>query len=280
MIFTSLEQFSVDELYAVFDAAFSDYAVPMHLTVEQYERLLLTGDVDLGLSLGAVQDGRLVGFILHGARAISGERVLYNAGTGVVPSARGAGLALSMYKYLLPILSESGHSKIVLEVLTNNDPAIKSYQRVGFRQSRFLRCYRGEIAAREAHSGVRISPISLSKFERCASYGEVKPSWQNTMASIKHILASVKLLGAYLDNQLSGCCVIDPSRDRLIQIMVHPDYRGSGIATAMLQYIRDHYGKDISITNVDSRSEALHGLMILHDLEPFIEQMEMELSLK
>ena len=48
---------------------------------------------DPACSAGAFDDGRLVGFMLHGVADWRGERIAFDAATGILPQYRGQGLA-------------------------------------------------------------------------------------------------------------------------------------------------------------------------------------------
>ena len=73
--------------------AFSDYEVPMNLSLEIFERKLKRNGFKPEVSAGAFEDDRFVGFVLNGVREWAGEKTIYDTGTGVVPEFRGAGKA-------------------------------------------------------------------------------------------------------------------------------------------------------------------------------------------
>jgi len=279
MKFSDLTTYQPQELYQVFNDSFADYAVPVTFTAQQFQRKIEVEDIKLESSIVAVDNGQLVGIILHALREISGEKVLYNAGTGVIPGSRGVGLAQRMYQHILSIVRDDNAQRIVLEVLTSNVPAIKTYTNLGFAETRKFHCYQGDIEHRSTKADVTIAPISLAEFERYASMGEVVPSWQNATASILRSLDVVELLGAYKGEVLSGCCALDTSRNRLLQIVVHPDHRRCGVASAMLHHIASKHGKKLSIINVDSRAEDLHHFLLSQGLQQIQGQYEMELML-
>lgn len=127
-------------LLETFNEAFSDYIVPMQLTHKQLADKIRKENVYLEMSVGAFDNEKLIGFILHGLETRQGKTVAYNAATGVVPSARGAGLSLRLYDAIVPLLKANGVTAIYLEVITRNTPALKSYEKFGFNISRELLC--------------------------------------------------------------------------------------------------------------------------------------------
>ncbi|HRZ88309.1 MAG TPA: hypothetical protein P5117_02385, partial [Spirochaetia bacterium] len=81
--FMTLEAESLQVVYAVFMEAFSDYSVPVTWSFEEFRASCLRRGVDLSISLGAREDGRLVGFVLNGRGTWGGMPAAYDAGTGV-----------------------------------------------------------------------------------------------------------------------------------------------------------------------------------------------------
>lgn len=55
------------------------------MSLETFERKLKRNGFKLGVSAGAFEHGRLVGFVLNGVREWTGEKTIYDTGTGVVP---------------------------------------------------------------------------------------------------------------------------------------------------------------------------------------------------
>lgn len=87
-------------------------------------------DVDLARSRRWTIDGALSGIVLL---AFRGERA-WVGGFGVVPECRGRGLAHRYLEETLAIARAAGAASIELEVLVRNAPAIRLYERAGFRR--------------------------------------------------------------------------------------------------------------------------------------------------
>jgi ribosomal protein S18 acetylase RimI-like enzyme len=97
---------------------------------------------------------------LHGKQLIDGKLVVYNGGTGVIPENRKSGWVREMYDLILPVLKEQGAEKLVLEVITENVPAIKSYEKFGYTVSRKLKCYRGDINIKAVKKDAEIREVA------------------------------------------------------------------------------------------------------------------------
>ena len=62
-----------------------------------------------------------------------GVPTAYNAGTGIIPAFRGQGIVGEMYEMLLPRLKAMGIRQSILEVICQNERAIKAYEKAGFQ---------------------------------------------------------------------------------------------------------------------------------------------------
>ena len=174
----TLSGVSHEDILSVFNTAFSDYLVPLQLTPEQLATKMKADGTELSLSCGVFEHEQLVAFILHGMDTIKGEKVAYNGGTGVIPGKRGMRLTTKMYEFILPVLVNKGIKRIVLEVITNNVPALKTYQGVGFKTNRELLCYKGDKLDYLQKGPAMLKPLENDHRESLESFGEVTPSWQ------------------------------------------------------------------------------------------------------
>lgn len=110
----TLSNTSTEDILSVFNLSFSDYIVPFHLSIEQLTTKIAAEKINPDISVGAFEDGRLVGFILQAEKTGSGEKIIYNGGTGVVPESRGKGLVRKMYDFIIPILKERNADTLLL----------------------------------------------------------------------------------------------------------------------------------------------------------------------
>lgn len=143
MNFKRLENVDSKDILNVFNESFADYFVPFKLTEEQLVSKMTSDKINFDLSVGVFENEQLIAFILHGFDTINHQKVVYNGGTGVLPQYRGQGITKKMYDFALPILEKKGIDKIILEVISENISAIKSYVKVGFKITRELACFKG-----------------------------------------------------------------------------------------------------------------------------------------
>jgi ribosomal protein S18 acetylase RimI-like enzyme len=122
-------------LAALFTAAYEGYWFPIRLDAAAFEELAATLDLDLDASAVAVaSDGRPVGLAMLGVRGGEG----WVGGMGVVPDHRRAGIGERLLRELLDRARARGLARVTLEVLEQNDPARRLYERLGFRRTRAL----------------------------------------------------------------------------------------------------------------------------------------------
>ena len=218
MIIKTLNGVRPEEILEVFNNSFSDYFVPFHLTIAQLHSKLISEKIDFALSVGAFSNERLVGFMLHGFDVIDNKRILYNAGTGVILLERGQGLTKRMYNFMLPKFKEQRIDEVVLEVISKNIQAIKSYEASGFEVIRELACYKGEVRVSVIETDFEIKELKNYNWKIMQSFWDTPPTWQNSKNVINKLKDTNRLIGAFIDNQLVGYLVFNPSNMRIQQI--------------------------------------------------------------
>ena len=118
------------ELAALFTAGYEGYHLPVSVDETALVWMVETWDIDLARSRVALRGSEPVGIALLGVRGTRG----WIGGLGVVPSERrgGAGRAL-----MAAVLAEAP-PVVGLEVIEQNEPAIRLYESLGFRRTRLL----------------------------------------------------------------------------------------------------------------------------------------------
>ncbi|MCT3924169.1 GNAT family N-acetyltransferase [Elizabethkingia anophelis] len=271
----TIETIDTSQILQVFNQSFADYLIPMKLTEEQLEFKMRSDKTDKSMSV-MVKDGeKPVAFILHGKQMIDGKLVVYNGGTGVIPENRKSGWVREMYDLILPILKEKGAQKLVLEVITDNTPAIKSYQKFGYTINRKLKCYRGEIIAEAIKQEAEIREVADFGWKKMKTFWDVQPTWQNSVNVLEEIKEHCKILGAFIGRQLVGYLVFNPEAKKIYQLAVSSEHRRKGIGTQLLVSLKEIVGASISVINVDEDSVAANKFLQKSGLKVFIEQYEM-----
>jgi ribosomal protein S18 acetylase RimI-like enzyme len=274
--FNTLEHTDFKAIADCFNEAFSDYSIPFQLSVEQLKSKMYKEGMNRSICAGAFKGDKLVGLILHGMKSVDGEKLGYNGGTGVIPNERGQGLTQRMYAYIIPILRKQNFNKIILEVLSSNVPAIKSYENTGFKLKRKLYSYEGEINVSEFNQEINIKISNNFDFEEASLYSETRPSWQHANEALLKT-ENLNYVLAYDDNELCGYCTFNPSNHRIQQIAVAKNKRRNKIAHTLVKYVSKNYSSFITVINIDESCKTLHPFMKKIGLKYFLEQDEMEL---
>jgi len=267
------------DILNVFNNSFSDYFVPFKLTEEQLVSKMISDKTDLELSVGVFENQKLIAFILHGFDITNNQNVVYNGGTGVIPEKRGLGLTKQMYAFNLPVLEKKGIDKIILEVISNNIQAIKSYKKIGFKTTRELACFKGNFETSRSNKEAEIKALENYQWNLMESFWDINPTWQHSKNVMSQLSGDNDSLGAYIKNQLVGYIIYTPENKRIRQIAVHKDFRKVGIASKLITQLAEKYGSAFAIINVDKKAKNLTSFFHSVGFENYIEQLEMELIL-
>lgn len=274
MEFKTLANVEIDELLAVFNLSFSDYIVPFHLTKEVLAAKINAEKLDMNISVGVFEEGKLVSFILQSEKQENGKKIIYNGGTGVVPESRGKGLVRKMYDFIIPVLKERGADVLLLEVIQGNTAAIRAYENLGFTIMRKLLCFKGNINSGLENSMITIKEMKDLQWENLRTFWDIEPSWQGSVYVLNPMPEMYKTLGAYSDEKLVGYIIYNPGARKVLQIAVHTDYRQQGIGSALFATIAD--GQPVAINNVDDTSKETDAFLDKKiGLQNWLSQFEM-----
>jgi ribosomal protein S18 acetylase RimI-like enzyme len=275
----SLHNTEINELVTVFNQSFSDYIVPFKITKEQLINKIKCDNIKLEFSVGAFDNNQLIGFILLGFDFINGNKVAYNAGTGVIPEKRGNKLTLKLQEHIIPKLKEQNVTNVKLEVITENQIAFKTYKKMGFEIIRELNCYKGQIKS-EIDSKFKILPLKNYDWELLKSFWDWDPTWQNSINSAENINDLNIAVGAFDSNLLIGYLIYNPNSNRIQQFAVKKEHRNQGIGKQLFQYISKENKKEFSIINIETNSINTNNFLLNLGLVVYIKQYEMELNIQ
>lgn len=178
--YRTLENTSYRQLAECFCLAFSDYYFPMNLSPEQLREHLEQSGVDLKLSYGAFIEDNMVGFIFNSSSLYNGKKAAFDVGTAVVPEHRGKGVFHQMFQVMEPQLAQEHIDTYYLEVLQQNERAVRLYQKHGFSIEReYIVLRSGEKPAQnDSFQGEEIdfSKFDVSQASNCIT---VKPCFEH-----------------------------------------------------------------------------------------------------
>lgn len=277
--FHHLREVAPNQLCQVFNEAFSDYVIPMQMTVTLLQQKMTGESIQLDYSAGAFQGDSLCGFILHG-RDESNPEVLYNGATGVVPTARGRHLIQELYEHFIPAYQKNGVKEILLEVIATNQKAIKAYENAGFQRQRNFLCFKGEIPLKKSTANrVLVQKSNLPEAAVISSFSDQVPSWSNSVASVKREKQLTTTWVALHENEIAGYISVFLASRRIRQIGVRKDLRRKGIGTALMQQAAEVLGNPFTLINVDAQNKGLIAFLEKLGMTEILTQYEMKLSL-
>ena len=263
-------------LYECFLAAFSDYEVDMRVSREEFEQRIVRYGVQLQLSIGAFNSGRMVGFYMNALGEWQGKQTAYDAGTGVIPDYRRQGIAEQLFKFMAPFLKEASAEQYLLEVLTENQRAVALYRKLGFAEiRRFAIFRRGDpLPARTDHS---IRRVDRPEWELFKTFWDGHPSWQNSIDDDERIGNETVIVCAYVGEKCVGYGIAFAPWASLMQLAVAPAHRRQGIGSRMLSVLQHEVSatKSLKVNNID---EELKGTLAFYEANGFemvLEQYEM-----
>lgn len=164
---------------AALNRVFEHYLVPIAFSGEQMHLHVTYNDVDTSLSpLWYAQDGSVIAAALLGVRGKRG----WIGGFGVAPEHRGRGYARELVEHMLAQARERGLESVALEVLSENTPAIRVYERAGFGITRRLHSL--ETIVQEPNAAPEFARVELEQLigEPDAS----APCWQREPATMRN----------------------------------------------------------------------------------------------
>lgn len=283
--FRSFIKEDVPEMRKVFNKAFEDYLIPIILSESDFKRKLIEKSrLNFKYSIGCYDNNQLVGFLFHTIEEYQKKITAYNGGTGVIPDYRGNNLTYQMYQHVIPKLIKKGVEHCILEVISNNKPAIRSYEKIGFKKSKFYHCLKmdeeGDYLKNATHGKFKMIVTQKPKWEIYDAFTEYDTSFLDTFEMLKKNLKFESVVESYDGHELVGYIIYNKKMGRVGNIGVHKKHRGRGIGTSLIRQMHsDCRKKPIYILNVNERSYNLLNFFLRLGFKNDIDQFELKLKL-
>jgi ribosomal protein S18 acetylase RimI-like enzyme len=280
VIIRSISYLDIPAMHKAFICAFSDYTLNFNLTEEKFiKKFVEKLNIDFDLSAGAFVGDQMVGFIFTNIGMYQGKLSAYNGGSGVIPEYRGRNLTVQLYHFLIKKFREAGVQQCILEVLTDNKPAIKSYGKVGFKRNRLLRCFKlefGKINPSKANTQVVIQRKFAPDWELYSSFASIRTSYLDQTHLLAKNMSNEALIEAYMDDICVGFAIYQVDLGRISQCGVKKEYRRKGIGAAMFLYMLNHCDtKYLTVLNIDNKDEGTKKFLRKIGFANKVDQYEM-----
>jgi ribosomal protein S18 acetylase RimI-like enzyme len=272
----SLNNTPLRDIVQALTQSFANYFVPLPTSVEYWQDRYHAARVDYTLSFGQFEDGNtpestLTAFIINGIDDFQGHKTAFNTGTGVLPSHRGQAAVDRIYVHAIPLLQKAGVQKLALEVITQNERAIRVYQRIGFNITRLLHCYKGEVQPQDP--GLRPVPMDIEEVLNLPLPGREFDSWDNTDNAIRKGSQIYQAYRVLKGAETIGYVVLNPKTGHI--------HRAEAINNNWPQLLDTiaQLTPIIRMNNIDARRTDVHEGLKTYGLPHVIDQYEMECTL-
>lgn len=281
--FKGFQHKDVAKMRKTFNSAFKDYLIPINLSQGQFvQKILQKTNISFKYSVGAYYNKKLIGFLYNSINIYEGKKTAYNGGTGVIEDFRGNHLTERMYRSILPDLVNIGVEQCVLEVITNNKAAIKVYENLGFKRSKFFHCMKlkeqGSYLDKIKKKDIVIRIPEKPKWKKYEQFCDYSPSFLDTFPLLKRNKQNETILEAYKLDQLVGFMIFNRRMGRVEQIAVDPAGRGNQIGSMLVKKMKKICRKkSIYILNLNERNYDLLNFFLRLGFCNEIDQFELQL---
>ncbi|MEM6642678.1 MAG: GNAT family N-acetyltransferase [Bacteroidota bacterium] len=274
MKYRSLSTADVKPLYQTFKAAFSDNFVKLQPSEREFiYRISKKIKVENDISAGAFDGEEMIGFILHSSNVYQGIPTAYNGGTGVLPGFRNQSIAEEIYAHLIPKIQSRFLARILLEVVEQNDYAVKLYEKIGFQFKRRMLCFKQlhKIDFLKDSSNTEEATIEELDF----SFADFEPSFIDHEAHLKG--SDERTLVCKIDGAIAGFIIFQPHLGRISQLAVNTPCRGNNVGRSLIYGAQKYTDKKMTIMNIPEDQHHFHKFLKRCGFENQVNQFEMEL---
>lgn len=226
--------YPLPDLVKFLNRGFEAYFVPIQFNTVIFLEMLRKDGIDLTASRVLILDGQPCGIALIARRGTL--RTSRLAAMGIATEVRGKGAGSWFMKELLDEARQRGEREMVLEVIEQNEPAVKLYKKSGFQVMRRLIgfIHRDKDVA-ENERGT-LHKIDLREMGRLVSqYGLPDLPWQLSGESIARMNPPAC---AYSKGQ-AYVAISNPEAEQVVvwSLLVEPEARGKSLGADLLKSV-------------------------------------------
>ncbi len=272
MIVKNLGNTDFDTIFESFLLAFHNYFVAVPTDSNYYKERWKAAKVDFNFSYGMFDGEKLVGFVIHAIDHRDGKLTAFNTGTGVIPDYRGQKIVQSIYEHAFSDLKRIGITNCVLEVITKNEKAIRSYTGIGFKTYRTFKCFKGIIDLENIET-VTLKEIELEKVDWANIPNQHFYSWDHQKESI--LRSNYRFFHVLTKTLPESFFIIQPNTGYLVQFDLLS--KGKDVWNRLFSGIRQ-ISSTVKINNVDERLtrklEQLSAIGLVNTIDQYEMRME------
>jgi ribosomal protein S18 acetylase RimI-like enzyme/predicted GNAT family acetyltransferase len=237
MTLQTTADFSLQQLSTLLTGCYADYSVPVSFPLPVLSRMIRTQNVALDSSLCLVSDGLPVGAALLSRRGFRSRLAVM----ALLPEFRHSGQGTLLLSALLEKAQGLGHRSCCLEVIADNVPAVRLYEKLGFQTMRTLPGYTilPELSIKQTST---LSPERIECSQLAAEImraEEMELPWQISGATLATLDSDTE---AYrLGKAMVAWTKRGETSHRLLSVFVPPKSRRKGEATRLLEVLFQKY---------------------------------------
>lgn len=222
------------DLLQFLNLSFESYLVPVRFDISQFLTMLRKDTVDLSTSRVLLADDAPAGIALIARRGWSSRL----AAMGITKEMRGKSAGTWFMERLLREARERGDREMALEVIEQNEAAVRLYRKCGFGTVRRLVGFKYQDAKQDTKNG--LEEVDLRELGRLVShYGLPNLPWQlsgETVALLTPPSRAFRREKAYV-------AVSNPEAEHVAvwSLLVEPPARGNGLAAELLRRVMSSY---------------------------------------
>lgn len=276
MVFvTAVSKVDFDDFTKAFNLAYSDYFVPISMTVPAFQALIDRDDLVLEASVAALDGDQIVGTGLLGIRG----RVGWIGGMGVIPGRRREGIGRQMMHYLLDQARKCGLTRVDLEVIEKNTAAYALYRDLSFVDQRYLLVLEREPKpVPDDKTDYHIESRPVSELLACYdTFHDIPNCWQRGYPSLAALTSHLDSWAVVEQDIILGYALgwANDLGVRLVDFAARPGDNRTAVAQALLAHLhRENPGAHGSSYNIAENDPILSAYQALGYTTPF-RQIEM-----
>lgn len=264
-------------------AGFSDYIIKIDIDEDGYRQKFALDGVEYSSSVGIFDNDRLIGVTMNGVDKWLGKKTVYDAGTVVLSEHRNKGASTRMFEYQLPKLSEMGFETYLLEVICDNEPALRLYNNFGFQTKRELGVFYKENEFRQIPlpAGYAFKKIALQDVETSNLYDDTGIAWQNSISWIRrseNTNYGLVYIGLIRGEELMGIGIVSPRSGKVLRVHVSEGNRRKGFGTLIVNELQKFTAKPLVFLNQDLADADMLSFLESNECVNKVGQFEMELE--
>lgn len=232
--YQSAFEHGLESTAALITKGFSDYFVPIQISAAGLLTMVRQDSVDLQLSRVILNDAEPVGVALIARRGWTSRL----AAMSIIPNARSKGIGAVAVRQLLDEAKARGDKTMLLEVIEQNAPAVRLYEKCGFQKMRRLIGFTGH--SNFENVDVALEQVDVREVARVlTAHSSDDLPWQISGESLAQ--SAPPFVGYRLGASYIALSNLDAPTIIIRAVVTLPDARRQGNATKLLRAVIARY---------------------------------------